>query len=102
MNEALEQIRDLIRQADDALTRQAESRRTPRQRDDDFDEALRAHRRAAAILEVLRSQSIADQTFVSALAPLQLDVADQEILISEIRFDEEELSYRLPRLRDSA
>jgi len=39
---------------------------------------------------------------VSALAPLQLDVADQEILISEIRFDEEELSYRLPRLRDSA
>jgi hypothetical protein len=98
MNEALDQIRSLLRQADEALTRQVQSSRTPKQRDDDFDEALRAHRRAVAVLDTL-SQSPVDEVFVAALAPLQVEVADMEILISEIRFDESERTERLPRLR---
>lgn len=99
MNEALEQVRSLLRTADEALSRQAEWTRTPKQRDQDFDEALRTHRQAVAILDTLQSQWTADESFVAALAPLQVEAADLEILISEIRFDETE---RLPRLRHVA
>jgi hypothetical protein len=99
MNEALEQIRCLLRRADDALARQVQMNRTPKQRDDDFDEALRAHRQAVAVLDTLQSQAPVDEVFVAALAPLQVEVADLEILISEIRFDENERTERLPRLR---
>jgi hypothetical protein len=96
MNEALDQVRSLLRQADDALSRHALMTRTPKQRDDDFDQALRAHRQAVALLDTLTSRSPLDDDFVSELAPLQVEAADMEILISEIRFDETE---RLPRLR---
>ena len=99
MNEAIEQIRSLLRNADEALTRQAETTRTARQRDDDFDEAVRAHRQAVAILNTLQDKSTVDETVVEALAPLQVEAADLEILISEIRFDETERTERLPRLR---
>jgi hypothetical protein len=99
MNEAVEQIRSLLRTADEALTRQVQPERTPRQRDEDFDEALRAHRRAVTILDMLQTQTTVDEAFVTALAPLQIEVADLEILISEIRFDETERTERLPRLR---
>jgi hypothetical protein len=99
MDGALDQIRSLLRQADEALSRQAQTSRKPKQRDVDFDEALRAHRRAVAILGTLQSQSAVDHTFVTALAPLQIEVADMEILIAEIRFDENEQTERLPRLR---
>jgi hypothetical protein len=99
MNEALQQIRSLLEKADEALSRQAQRRRTPKQRDEDFDEALRAHRQAAAILSLLQAQPHIDDDFVTAVAPLQVEVADMEILISEIRFDENERTERLPRLR---
>lgn len=99
MNAALEQIRSLLRQADEALSRQNQIMRTPKERELDFDEALRAHRQAVAILDTLQSQSLADDDFVAALAPLQVEVANMEILISEIRFDETERTERLPRLR---
>jgi len=99
MNEAIEQIRSLLTKADQALNRQADRTRTPRQRDDDFDEALRAHRQAAAILGTLHGKPEIEESFVAALAPLQVEVADLEILISEIRFDEVERTERLPRLR---
>lgn len=99
MNQAIDQVRSLLRQADEALSRQADATRTPKQRDDDFAEAQRAHRQAAAILETLQSQSRIDESFVAALAPLHVEAADLEILISEIRFDENELTLRLPRLR---
>ncbi len=99
MNEAIERIRSFLRQADEALSRQCQMTRTPKQRDADFDEALRAHRQAVAILETLQSQSPVDDDFVAALAPLQVEAADLEILISEIRFDESERTERLPRLR---
>jgi hypothetical protein len=102
MSEAIEQIRSLLRTADEALSRQAQSSRTPKQRDADFDEALRTHRRAVAILETLQAQPTVDDAFVAALAPLQVEVADMEILISEIRFDETERTERLPRLRHVA
>jgi hypothetical protein len=48
---------------------------------------------------MLQTQTTVDEAFVSALAPLQIEVADLEILISEIRFDETERTERLPRLR---
>jgi hypothetical protein len=99
MNEALEQIRSLLAQADEALSRQVQPTRTPKQRDDDFDEALRAHRQAVAILSSLRAQPEIDEQLVEAIAPLQVEAADLEILISEIRFDETERTERLPRLR---
>jgi hypothetical protein len=99
MNEALEQIRSLVRKADEALARQAQPTRTPRQRDADFDEALRAHRQAVAILDTLQAQPSLDDEMVAAIAPLQIEVADLDILISEIRFDESERTERLPRLR---
>ncbi|MCU1278561.1 MAG: hypothetical protein JWM53_2107 [bacterium] len=99
MNEAIDQIRSLLRQADEALSRQVEYSRTPKQRDDDFAEALRAHRHAVSILDTLQSQSQVDEAFVAALAPLHIEVADLEILISEIRFGESEWTQRLPRLR---
>ena len=102
VNETLEQIRSLLRKADDALSRQAQSSRTPKQRDNDFDEALRAHRQAVSILDMLRMQPIVDEELATAIAPLQVDVADMEILISEIRFDENERAERLPRLRHAA
>ena len=101
MNEAIEQIRSLLQQADVALSRQALSSRTPRERDDDFAEAQRAHRQAVAIVDTLRAQAPIDEAFVAALAPLQVEVADLEILISEIRFDESELTQRMPRLRSA-
>jgi hypothetical protein len=99
MHEAIEQIRALLHKADDALSRQAQTTRTPKQRDEDFDEALRAHRQAVAILNTLQAQPLVDDEFVAAIAPLQVEVADMEILISEIRFDEAERTERLPRLR---
>lgn len=99
MNEALDQIRSLLQQADEALSRQCEMNRTPKQRDEDLDEALRSHRQAVAILDTLQSQSPIDDVFVAALAPLQVEVVDMEILISEIRFDERERTERMPRLR---
>jgi hypothetical protein len=102
MNEALEQIRSLLRTADEALARQGQTTRTPKQRDEDLEQALRAHRQAVATLDTLRSQSTVDESFVAALAPLQVEVADLEILISEIRFDETERTERLPRLRHVA
>ncbi|HEY2745026.1 MAG TPA: hypothetical protein VGL86_10405 [Polyangia bacterium] len=95
----LDQIRSLLQRADDSLSRQAQMNRTPKQRDDDFDDALRAHRQAVAILDSLRSQPLVDDELVAAIAPLQVEVADLEILISEIRFDECERTERLPRLR---
>jgi hypothetical protein len=102
MNDALDQIRSFLRQADDALARHAQADRPPRQRDADFDEALHAHRRAATLLDTLQSQARVDEAFVTALAPLQLEAADMEILISEIRFDENERMERLPRLRHAS
>jgi hypothetical protein len=101
MNEALEQIRSLLEKADEALSRQAQRLRTPKQRDEDFDEALRAHRQAVAILSLVQSQAQApvDEELVAAIAPLQVEASDMEILISEIRFDENERTERLPRLR---
>jgi hypothetical protein len=100
MDEAIEQLHSLLRQADVALSRQAQSTRTPKERDDDFAEAQRAHRHAVAIIDALRSREI-DEAMVSALAPLQIEVADLSILLSEIRFDEAELAYRIPRLRSA-
>jgi hypothetical protein len=102
MNAALEQIRSLLRRADEALSRQNQTMRTPKEREVDFDEALRAHRQAVAILDTLQTQSPVDDEFVAELAPLQVEVADMEILISEIRFDETERTERLPRLRHVA
>ena len=102
MNEALEQIRALLRDADDALSRQVQPARTPKQRDDDFDAALRAHRQAVAILNTLQVRPNVDEEFVAAMAPLQVEVADLEILIAEIRFDESERTERLPRMRHVA
>jgi hypothetical protein len=99
MTEAIDRIRSLLEQADQALSRQCEAARTPRQRDEDFAEAQRAHREAVAIVETLRTRSPIDDAFVAALAPLQVELADLEILMSEIRFDESELTQRLPRLR---
>lgn len=99
MNEAIEQIRSLLEKAEEALSRQMQTTRTPKQRDEDFDEALRAHRQAVAVLKTLQSQPDVDEKFVAAIAPLQVEVADMEILISEIRFDESERTERLPRLR---
>jgi len=99
MNEALAQIRTLLRRADDALTRQAQMSRTPRQRDDDFDEALRAHRQAVGIWDTLHAEAPVDESVVAELAPIQVEIADLEILIAEIRFDENERTERLPRLR---
>jgi len=99
MNEAIEQIRSLLRKADDALSRQAQRTRTPKQRDDDFDEALQAHRHAVAILNTLQTQRQVDEQLVAAIAPLQVEVADLDILLAEIRFDESERTERLPRLR---
>jgi hypothetical protein len=96
MNEAIDQVRSLLRQADEALARQLHPARTPKERDDDLAEAQRAHRHAAAILDTLRAQASADDGLVAALASLHMEAADLEILISEIRFDENE---RLPRLR---
>ena len=102
MTEAIEQIRSLLKKADEALSRQAQRSRTPKQRDEDFDEALLAHRQAVAILGAMRSQSDVDVALVEAIAPLQVEAADLEILISEIRFDEVERTERLPRLRHVA
>jgi len=102
MTEALDRIRSFLQQADDALSRQMQANRTPKQRDDDFDEALRAHRHAVAILDTVQAQSAIDDTVVAELAPLQVEVADMEILISEIRFDENERTERLPRLRHAS
>ena len=99
MNEALEQIRSLLEKADEALSRQVERTRTARQREEDLDQALRAHRQAVAMLSVLQSQPHADEELVAAVAPLQVEATDMEILISEIRFDENERNERLPRLR---
>lgn len=102
MSEAIEQIRSLLEKADEALSRQMQATRTPKQRDEDFDEALRAHRQAVAILSTLQSQPDVDEKFVEAIAPLQVEVADMEILISEIRFDESERTERMPRVRHVA
>jgi hypothetical protein len=102
VTELLEEIRALLRQADAALSRQLLSGRTPRQRDEDFDEALRAHRHAVAILEVVHQQPTIAEALVTELAPIQVEIADMEILISEIRFDESERTERLPRLRHVA
>ena len=102
MNETLEQIRSLLRRADEALSRQCQASRTPKQRDEDFDEALRSHRRAVAILDTVQTHAPVDDALVAELAPLQVEVADLEILISEIRFDESERTERLPRLRHVA
>jgi hypothetical protein len=102
MNEAVEQIRALLEKADDALSRQTQPARTPKQRDDDFDEAVRSHRQAVAILNTLQSQTQIDDEVVAAIAPIQVEVADMEILISEIRFDERERTERLPRVRHVA
>ncbi len=99
MNEAIEQIRSLLEKAEQALSRQMQMTRTAKQRDEDFDEALRAHRQAVAILNTLQSRPDVDEKFVEAIAPLQVEVADMEILISEIRFDENDRTERLPRLR---
>jgi hypothetical protein len=99
MNELLEQIRSLVHEADEALVRQAQSTRTPKQRAEDFDEALRAHRRAVAIFETLQAKSNPTEELVAALAPLHIELADLDILISEIRFDETERTERLPRVR---
>jgi len=99
MKEALEQIRSLVRQADEALSRQSQTTRTPKLRDLDFDEALRCHRQAVAILDTLQSQPQLDDGVVAELAPLHVEVADMGILIAEIRFDESERTERLPRLR---
>ena len=96
MEEAIDQVQLLLQKADQALTRQAQLTRTPRERDEDFAEAQRAHRQAVAIMEALRRHTI-DEAMVVALAPLQIEVADLEILLSEIRFDEAELTYRHPR-----
>lgn len=101
MNEALEQIRSLLEKADAALSRQGQARRTARQRDDDFDEALRAHRQAGSMLSFLQSQPHVEERFAAAMAALQLEAADLDVLISEIRFDESERerTEHLPRLR---
>ncbi len=99
MNEAIEQIRSLLEKAEQALSRQMQMTRTAKQRDEDFDEALRAHRQAVAILNTQQSRPDVDEKFVEAIAPLQVEVADMEILISEIRFDENDRTERLPRLR---
>jgi DNA transposition AAA+ family ATPase len=99
MNEALEQIRSLLEKADEALSRQGQRSRTAKQRDEDFDQALRAHRQAVAMLSLLQAQPHVDDAFVAAVAPLQVEATDLEIMISEIRFDENERTERLPRLR---
>jgi hypothetical protein len=99
MDQAIEQVRALLRQADEALSRQAQSSRTAKQRDADFAEAQTAHRQAVAVIDALQRRSEVDEALVIALAPLQVEVADLDILISEIRFDEAELSYQHPRLR---
>ena len=99
MDEALEQARLLLRRADEALARQAEPARTPKQQDEDFAEAQRAHREAIAVLDGLQTRVPIDDAFVAALAPLQIEISDLAILMSEIRFDESELTFRLPRLR---
>ena len=98
MTEALAEIRSLLRVADEALSRQTQPTRTPKQWDDDLDEALRAQRQAVAMLTTLQAHPV-DDALVEALAPLQVEAADLEILISEIRFDEADRTERLPRLR---
>ncbi|MDB4967834.1 MAG: hypothetical protein JWN44_3523 [Myxococcales bacterium] len=98
-SQELERARSLLRQADEALTRQGQQSRSLKERDADFVEAQRAHREAVAVIEQLRDRSEVDEALVAALAPLQVEIADLEILMSEIRFDEAELSYRYPRLR---
>jgi len=99
MNQAIEEIRSLLRQADEVLALRDEPTRTPKQRDDDLAAAQRAHRRAIALLETLQADAQIDEAFVAELAPLQVEVADLEILIAEIRFDDGESTLRIPRLR---
>jgi len=96
MNESLEQVRAALRESSEALARRDSPRRTPKQRDDDLEEAWRAHRHAASILDTLQSEARSDHALVEAIAPLQYDVTDLGILLSEIRFNEP--SERLPRL----
>ncbi|HXU68553.1 MAG TPA: hypothetical protein VN947_04450 [Polyangia bacterium] len=102
MTDAIEQIRSLLKCADEALSRQGQTNRTSTQRDEDFDQALGAHRRAAAILNRLQRQPEVDDRLVEAIAPLQVEAADLELVLSEIRFGEAERTERLPRLRDIA
>ena len=98
MNRAIEEIRALLVLADEALMRRDQATRTPKQRDDDLAIAQRAHKRSLALVEMLRSNAQLDEVFVAALAPLQIEVADLEILIAEIRFDEGESTMRIPRV----
>jgi hypothetical protein len=102
MIESIEQIRSLLKCADEALSRQAQADRTPTQRDEDFDEALGAHRRAAAILSTLQGQPEVDDRLVEAIAPLQVEAADLELVLSEIRLGDADRTERLPRIRDTA
>jgi hypothetical protein len=97
MDEALQQIRASLRSASEALSRYQQIARSPKERDHDLDEARRAHRHAVSILETLQSRAREDHGLVEALAPLQVEIADLDVLLAEIRFDDEH-TERLPRL----
>lgn len=100
MDRTIEQVRSLLQKADDALSRHASPSRTPRERDEDFDQALRAHRQAVLMLETLSDARVpVDAALVESIAPLQVEAADLEIILSEIRFDEHDRTERLPRVR---
>ena len=101
MHEALDQIRTALRVAGEAIARHDELARTPKQRADDLAEARNAHRHAVGILAALHSQARHDHALVEAIAPLQLELADLEVLLTEIRFDEREATERMPRVHQA-
>jgi hypothetical protein len=98
MIEDLERARSWLRVAEAALTRRMQRTRSARERDDDFDEAVTAHRQAAGILEALQDERQPDAQLVSAMAPLHVETADLGILLSEIRVDEGERTEPIPRV----
>jgi hypothetical protein len=98
VSEAIEQIRASLRVASEALARRDGPTRTPKQREDDLEEARRAYTHASSILDALRAHSRSDPMLVETIAPLQLALSDLEIVLSEIHVEDDEHTERLPRV----
>ena len=96
MHSALEQVRRSLNIASEALALRDQLTRTLEQRDTDLGEAMRAHRYAKKILNLLRLRPDVDHSIVAAIAALEHEVTDLGMLLSQIRFDEEEDTERIP------
>jgi hypothetical protein len=97
MELAINIVRTLLAQADEALSRQSQVTRTPKQREADLSEARRAHSEATAMLEMMRRRGGIDASTAQTVGELENEVGDLGILISEIRFDEAELAVHHAR-----